>query len=424
MARDAHHRAFAVAHQHVVAYPDRQGGAGQRMGHGQAGSHALLVDRGKVRFHDGAPLALVDELGEGGIAARGVGSQRMLGRNRDERRAEQRIGTGREDLQLPRRAVELVGESEVDALAAPDPVRLHQLDALGPAGQRVQRRQEFRRVLRDAQVVHRDLALLDRRARAPALAVDHLLVGQDGLVDWVPVDDAGLLVGDPGLQHAQEEPLVPAVVVRPAGGDLARPVEGEAERLQLALHVGDVVVGPLRRRHAVLHGGVFGRQAERVPAHRLQYVVAAHAHEPRQHVADRVVAHVAHVQSPGRVREHGQAVVLRPRRILGGEKRAGAIPVGLGGGLDGRGVVAFFHGQCSSAPHAAGSRSAESAAKDTGKQARFGCGGRRRPRAEGQAGTTGMRTARPFQAAGPESWTDSPAGVTATVTGMSLTSNS
>ena len=295
MARDAHDRAFAIAHQHVVADPDRQGGAGQRVGNGQAGIHALLVDRGEVRFHDRAALAFVDKRGEVGIAARGVGSQRMLGRDRNERRAQQRIGTGREDLQLPRRAVELVGESEVDALTAPDPVRLHQLDALGPAWQRVQRGQEFRCVLRDAQVVHRDFALLDRRAGTPALAVDHLLVGQDGLVDRVPVDDAGLLVGDPGLQHAQEEPLVPAVVVRPAGGDLARPVEGEAKRLQLPLHVRDVVVGPLRRRHAVLHGGVFGRQAERVPAHRLQNVVPAHAHEPRKHVADRVVAHVAHV---------------------------------------------------------------------------------------------------------------------------------
>ena len=74
--------------------------------------------------------------------------------------------------------------------------------------------------------------------------------------------------------------------------------------LQLPLHVGDVVAGPLRRRHAVRHRRVLGRQTERVPAHRLQHVAALHAHEARQHVADGVVAHVPHVQAPARVREH------------------------------------------------------------------------------------------------------------------------
>ena len=60
------------------------------------------------------------------------------------------------------------------------------------------------------------------------------------------------------------------------------------------------------------HCGVLGGQAERVPAHRLQHVTAPHAVVARKHVADRVVAHVPHVQLAGGVREHGQAVVLGP----------------------------------------------------------------------------------------------------------------
>src|SRR3990170_7740550 len=44
----------------------------------------------------------------------------------------------------------------------------------------------------DAQKVHRDLALLHQRAGAPAAALDHLLVGEDGLVDRIPVHHAGL----------------------------------------------------------------------------------------------------------------------------------------------------------------------------------------------------------------------------------------
>ena len=66
---------------------------------------------------------------------------------------------------------------------------------------------------------------------------------------------------------------------------------------------------------AGLDRGVLGRQAERVPAERMQHVVAAHPLGARHHVADDVVADVADVRVPRRVGEHLEAVVLRPRRI-------------------------------------------------------------------------------------------------------------
>ncbi len=169
-------------------------------------------------------------------------------------------------------------------------------------------------VVGDPQVVHRDLALLDRRARAPAAAVDHLLVREHRLVDGVPVDDARLLVGDALFEHLQEQPLVPPVVRGIAGRDLARPVDRAAHRLHLPFHVGDVVVGPGRRRNAGLHRGVLRGQAERVPAHRHQHVVPLHPQVPVHHVADHVVAHVPHVQHARGVGQHRHAEELLPVR--------------------------------------------------------------------------------------------------------------
>ena len=144
-----------------------------------------------------------------------------------------------------------------------------------------------------------------------------------------------LRVGDALLAHAQEEPLVPAVVVRRAGGDLARPVDGEAQRLELLLHVGDVVPRPLRRRHAVGHGGVLRGQAEGVPAHGLQDVEALHAQEVVERVVDRVVAHVPHVQLARRVGEHAHVVVLGLGGCVGRDEGLRVGPLLLDRGLEG-----------------------------------------------------------------------------------------
>ena len=72
---------------------------------------------------------------------------------------------------------------------------------------------------------------------------------------------------------------------------------------------------PLVGVDAVLDGRVLRRQAEGVPAHGVQHVVALHALVAGDHVADGVVAHVAHVELARRVGEHLQAVVLGPGGI-------------------------------------------------------------------------------------------------------------
>ncbi len=273
----------------------------------------------------------------------------MLGGDRAEGDAHDGVRARGEDVhpavtdRLAVGAADVVRKGESHPVALADPVGLHRAHALGPARHPGQVVEQLVGVVGDPQVVHRDLALLDRCARAPAASVDHLLVREHRLVDRVPVDHAGLLVGDPLLQHPEEEPLVPLVVRGVAGREFARPVDREPDRLHLPLHRGDVVVRPLGRRDAALHRRVLGGQAEGVPAHRRQHVVPLHPHVPVHHVADRVVAHVPHVQDAGGVGQHRHAVEFLPLRALDGAVRVDGLPLRLRGRLD-FGVVIGFHG--------------------------------------------------------------------------------
>ena len=297
VGRYGHYGAIAVVHQHVVGDPHRQFLAGQRVLDEQGSGHALLLLRGHVGLGDAAALALVDERLQRSVALGGLGGQRVFGGDGHVGGAHQRVRAGGEDLQgaFMANAGLVVRELHFHAARLADPVALHRLDLLGPARQLVEAFQQLVGVVGDAEVVHRDFALLDQRARTPATAVDDLLVGQHGLVGRVPVDGAVLAVDDAFFEQAGEQPLFPAVVVRLAGGDFTGPIDGQAQALELGLHVVDVLVGPLGRGDVVLHRGVFRRHAEGVPTHGLQDVLAEHALVAGNHVADGVVAHVAHV---------------------------------------------------------------------------------------------------------------------------------
>ena len=154
--------------------------------------------------------------------------QRMLRRHRAERDPHDGVGTRGEHIhaaiadQLPGAVADIVGERKAHTLTLANPVILHQLDALGPTRQAgADMVQQLLRVVGDLEVVARDLALFHHRTGAPALAIDHLLVGQHGLVHRIPVDDLGFAVRDALVQHLQEQPLVPLVVARVASGHLA-----------------------------------------------------------------------------------------------------------------------------------------------------------------------------------------------------------
>ncbi len=356
MRRHPHHRAVPIAHQHVIAHPQRQLRAGERVLHQQTGGHAALFLRRQLGLGVAAREAFLDERRQRRLALGRVARQRVLGCHGAKRHAHEGVGAGGEHVQaavLDRVAVvatNRVPKGKTQPLALADPVLLHQPHLVGPALQRrfgvieLHLLQQLLGVGRNVEVVARNLAPLHRRPGAPATAVDHLLVGQHGLVHRVPVHHLRLAVGDAALEHAQKQPLVPLVVVGRAGGNFAAPVDRQAQRLHLALHVGDVVVGPARRGHLVLDRRVFGRQPEGVPAHRHQHVVALHAQLAREHVVDGVVAHVAHVQLAAGVGQHRAGVVFGLAGVFVNAVGVGGAPVGLGRLLHGLGKVFFLHG--------------------------------------------------------------------------------
>ena len=152
---------------------------------------------------------------------------------------------------------------------------------------------------------------------------------------------AGFLVEVRRVQ-LQEDPLGPADVSGIGGGDLAVPVVAEAERLQLALEGRDVGDGGDRRVLAGLDRVLLRGQAERVPAHRVEDVVALAALGAADDVGGGVAFGVADVEAgTGGVREHVEdeelragGIEVRIARVRGAEGLLG-IPAGLPGGLEG-----------------------------------------------------------------------------------------
>ncbi len=100
----------------------------------------------------------------------------------------------------------------------------------------------------------------------PAASVDHLLVGQHGGALRAPVHLALLAIRQPALQHAQEKPLVPAVVLGQAGGDFGLPVVAQAQPLASGGACAAILLqGPLARRRVVLERRIFRRAVQRHP---------------------------------------------------------------------------------------------------------------------------------------------------------------
>ena len=297
----------------------------------EAGFDALLFLRFQIGLGDAAVAAFVNEFLYLWICGSGFERQRMLGRKTQERRAHQGIRTRGEHAHRIRFTLD--GEINFQTLAAPDPVALHGLDRVRPAGQLVEPGQQFVGVIGDLEEPLRNLALLNRCAGAPAAAVDHLLVGKHGLIDRIPVHDGILAIRESLLEQVHEHALFVDVVIRLACRELARPVDGVAHRAQLLAHVFDVGIRPLRRRGVVLDCRVLGGQAERIPTHRLQDILAEHALIAADHIADGVVAHMAHMQRSRWVWEHRQAIEFRLRGIFLRHERLVVVPELLRGGF-------------------------------------------------------------------------------------------
>ena len=309
---DGHDRAGAVLHQHVVGDPDRDLLAVDGVDGVAAGEDAVLLlllalDR---RACPGVAHVLAHLLGVGQLRDEGV-----LGRQHEEGGAEERVRPRREDRQL------LAGSGDAEdharALGAADPVALHRQDALGPVLEQVHLVEQRVGVVGDLEEPLGQVLRLDLGAAALAVAVDHLLVREHGLVDRAPLDRRLLAVGEAALEEAEEEPLRPAVVLGLVRRELAVPVDRPAHAVHLPADRGDVALGDDARMPALADRGVLGGQAERVVAHRPQHAEAAPAAEVGDDVADRVVEDVPHVQLARRVRQHLDDVRLGALGLAG-----------------------------------------------------------------------------------------------------------
>ena len=177
----------------------------------QPGRHAGFFPQSELRLRGPALFAFLNERGELWIAFRRMLGDRMFRRDGAKCHAHDGVGAGGEHVHpalldwLAVAAGDLVRKRKAHAFALAYPVFLHQSHALGPAGQLVgDRVEQLVGVLRDGKVIAGNFALFHRRAGAPAAPVDDLLVGEYGLVDWVPVHNLGLAVGNTLFQHFQE----------------------------------------------------------------------------------------------------------------------------------------------------------------------------------------------------------------------------
>ena len=349
MRRAAEDRAGAIVHQHIVHDPDGQMPVRiERMLDRQAGVEAHLLG-GVELFGGGAlPAAFLDERCEFGRILRQFLGQRMVGRNRREARAEQRVGTRRKDVEPGRAADHL--EAEFQALRLADPVFLHQPHLVGPFVEALQPFEQLVGEVGDLEEPLRQFLLLDERARAPAATVDHLLVREHGHVDGVPVDVAFLARDEAVRKQVEEQRLFLPVIVGFAGRELAAPVDRETEALELRTHRRDIVARPAAGVDALFHRGILGRHAERVPAHRVEHIVPGHPLEAREHVAHRIVADMPHMDAPRRIGEHLEDIGLGLVGAVGRGKAVRRLPRLLPAGVGGESAEARFAGHSSVTP--------------------------------------------------------------------------
>jgi hypothetical protein len=350
-------RAGAVFHQDEVGDVYRQlPGRIERMHGLDAGIEALLFSGVDHLLRGALTLNVGDKFREFWIGLGSRDRQRMIRCDRHELGTEQRIGTRGENFQVPEITQEQISvsfdlcrrvalsrqlETNEQAFRAADPIVLHEPDFLRPAIQLLQRVEQVLRIFGDLEEPLGQLALLDNGARAPAAAVDHLLIGEHGVIHGIPVHLRLLALDQAGGEKVREHLLLMFVVAGVAGREFARPVERQTHGLQLLLHRSDVLIGPGLRRHFALDGGVLRRKAECVPAHGMEDVEPLGALQPGQHVAHGVVAHMAHMDAPRRIGEHLKHVIFRPRVVvLGGEDRL-VVPHALPARFGFAGVVAF-----------------------------------------------------------------------------------
>ena len=165
VGRHRHDGAGAVAHEHVVADPDGDRRVVHRVHGVGAGEDAglLLLGAQALDLALAARLVLVGDHGVALPGHRELVDQRVLRRQHHVGGAEQRVGARREHREHVVAALQ--AEVDLGALAATDPVGLHELDLLGPVdGPEVV--QQALRVVGDAEVPLPEVLLGHQRCRS------------------------------------------------------------------------------------------------------------------------------------------------------------------------------------------------------------------------------------------------------------------
>ena len=94
------------------------------------------------------------------------------------------------------------------------------------------------------------------------------------------------------------------VIARIASRHLAGPIQRKAHAFKLAPHGSNVCICPYARMRLHLLCGVFSRQAEGIPSHRMQNIKAARTTITRNHITHGIIAHMPHVYATGRIGKH------------------------------------------------------------------------------------------------------------------------
>ena len=368
-----HDRAGAVAEQHVVGDPDRDALAVHRVERKRARPHAGLFLRQFGAFEIALARGFLPILPHRRPLLLGHEPlhERMFRREHHVGRAVERVGPRGENGDLFLRSLD--AEMHLRALAPPDPVLLEQLDPRRPV-EPLQFINQPLRVGRDPQHPLPHRAPLHRMPADLAFAVDDLLIGQHRAERGAPIHrrlahvsqphgvHVRALIGrdrlralrlgiEPRVIELEKNPLRPFEIAGVGGVDLALPVVGKAEPLELAFEVRHVLRGGDGRMLAGLDRILLGRQAKGIPTHRVQHIAAAHPFIPRENVRGRVALRMPHVQSrAARIREHIEHVILRLRRVKAGVARIRRmeslrpIPVLLPFGFEGGKRIGFAAG--------------------------------------------------------------------------------
>ena len=347
-AGNGHDGAGAVVGNDIIGNPHGDLLAVDGVYHIAAREGTVLLE-GALGTLDGRDmLGVLDDLGDGLLVLRALDElvqAGVLGSQDKEGDAKKGIGSRGENGDLTLIALDGLaipvaqGKVDLGALGATDPVGLHLLDALGPAGELLQVVEQLLRVLGNLVVPLLKVALLGLGAAAPALTLGNLLVGQNGLAGGAPVDRVLFTVDQALFPHLLKDPLAPAVVVGAAGLDHAIQIVGEAHALHRGERLVHVLIRPGGSLRVVLDSGVLGRKAKGIKADGVQHIVAAHAGLTGHGIADGVVARVAHVQVARRIREHLEHVLLGLAGVGVDGKEVGILPGLHPLGLNGLRVV-------------------------------------------------------------------------------------